>query len=336
MSQWLVEKGSSLLESRTSRRGFLARSAVVGSALAVSPWRYLVHPESAYASICNYHGQSCNCGSLCGDGYTEFCCVVNNGSNTCPPGTFEGGWWRADGSNYCGGGARYFVDCNGSTKPCGCATGDCNHRATSCNVFRYGQCHTEIGGVGAIACRIVTCTPPYEFIPACGTTLAFDNSTANHTANCPAPPPPPPPPPLPGFELLAAHSGKALDVAGASKDNGARVIQWSANGGNNQRWAPEAVGDGTFVFVCRNSDKVLDVAGASKLNGAPVIQWQRNGGANQHWRLYPFGSTYSVFINELSGKALDVSGGATADGATVIQWDWNGGANQLWHGVPLS
>ncbi|MGI9080276.1 MAG: RICIN domain-containing protein [Acidimicrobiales bacterium] len=336
MSQWLVEKGSSLLESRTSRRGFLARSAVVGSALAVSPWRYLVHPESAYASICNYHGQSCNCGSLCGDGYTEFCCVVNNGSNTCPPGTFEGGWWRADGSDYCGGGARYFVDCNGSTAPCGCANGDCDHRATSCNVFRYGQCHTEIGGVGAIACRVVTCTPPYEFIPACGTTLAFDNSTANHTANCPAPPPPPPPPPLPGFELLAAHSGKALDVAGAATNDGARVIQWSANGGNNQRWAPEAVGDGTFVFVCRNSDKVLDVAGASKLNGAPVIQWQRNGGANQHWRLYPFGSSYSVFINELSGKALDVSGGATADGAPVIQWDWNGGANQLWHGVPLT
>lgn len=336
MSQWLVEKGASLLEARTSRRGFLVRSAVVGSAVAVGPWRYLLHPGTAYAALCDSHGTACDCGSACYDGYTDFCCVVNNGANTCPPGSFEGGWWRADGSDYCSGGARYFVDCNanpGSEPRCSCANGDCNHRATSCNHFRYGQCHTEIGGdATAIVCRIVTCTPPYEFIPACGTTLASDNSTANHTANCP----PPPPPLRSGFELIAAHSGKALDVAGAAQNDGAAVIQWSINGGNNQRWLPEAVGDGSYVFVCRNSDKVLDVAGASTRNGAPVIQWPRNGGENQHWRLYPVGPEWTVLVNVHSGLALDVAGGSTADGAGVIQWEWNGGPNQLWRGVPVT
>ena len=337
MSQWLVEKGSALLEGSTSRRGFLVRSALAGSALAVGPWRYLLEPGTAYAAICSNHGTACDCGSACYDGYTEFCCVVNNGANSCPPGTFEAGWWRADGSAYCGGGARYFVDCNANpdaNPPCTCTNGDCNHRASSCNYFRYGQCHTEIGGPAtAIVCRIVTCTPPYEFIPACGTTLRYDNATANHTANCPAPPPPPL---LPGYALIAAHSGKALDVAGGAKEDGARIIQWTYNGGNNQRWLPQPVGDGSFVFACRNSDKVLDVAGASKQNGARVIQWQRNGGPNQRWRLYAFGSLYAVFINEHSGKALDVSGGAGDEGAVVIQWDWNGGANQLWRGVALT
>ncbi len=338
MSQWLVEKGSSLLETRTSRRGFLVRSAIVGSALAVGPWRYLVRPGTAYASICDYHGTACDCGAACYDGYTEFCCVVNNGANSCPPGTFEGGWWRADGSDYCGGGARYFIDCNANADavpPCNCANGDCNHRATSCNVFRYGQCHTEIGATTAIVCRIVSCTPPYEFIPACGSTLRYDNATANHTAACP-PPPPPPPALYPGYELIALHSGKALDVAGAATNDGARVVQWSPNGGNNQRWVPQPVGDGTYVFVCRASNKVLDVAGESKLNGASVIQWQYHGGANQRWRLYPVAPDVSLFINVGSGKVMDVAGGSTAEGAGVIQWDWHGGRNQIWQGVLLT
>ena len=36
---------------------------------------------------------------LCTDGYTEFCCTINNGINACPPGSFAGGWWRAMASS---------------------------------------------------------------------------------------------------------------------------------------------------------------------------------------------------------------------------------------------
>ena len=36
--------------------------------------------------------------------------------------------------------------------------------------------------------------------------------------------------------LVARHSGKALDVAGASLDDGALVIQYTAHGGTNQQW----------------------------------------------------------------------------------------------------
>ncbi len=288
MSQWLVEKGSAQLEGRTSRRGFLVRSALAGSALAVGPWRYLLEPGTAYAAICSNHGTACDCGSACYDGYTEFCCVVNNGANSCPPGTFEGGWWRADGSAYCGGGARYFVDCNANpdaNPPCTCANGDCNHRASSCNYFRYGQCNTEIGGPAtAIVCRIVTCTPPYEFIPACGTTLRYDNATANHTANCPAPPPPPPPL-LPGYALIAAHSGKALDVEGVSTQDGARVQQWTSYGSANQQWRVVPAGFGVFNILAVHSGKALDVQGVSTQDGAPVQQWASYGSQNQLWRL---------------------------------------------------
>ena len=37
-----------------------------------------------------------------------------------PPGTLTGGWWKVDGSGFCGGGARYYVDCNAPCGPCGC------------------------------------------------------------------------------------------------------------------------------------------------------------------------------------------------------------------------
>ena len=52
------------------------------------------------------------------------------------------------------------------------------------NVFRYGQCNTQIGCSGPVACRVVTCVPPYLLFPSCGRTTLFDNTTANHTAPC--------------------------------------------------------------------------------------------------------------------------------------------------------
>src|ERR1700676_2335306 len=153
----VIDRLAAALEHRTSRRGFLVRTAVVGSALAVDPLDYLLHPGTAYAYVCRCGSSGCRCGSLCCDGYTEFCCTTT-GSNTCPPGTFAGGWWRADGSAFCGGGARYYVDCHGECPTqgapgfcggedgltCGCALGDCGNRQAGCIPFRYGQCHQEI------------------------------------------------------------------------------------------------------------------------------------------------------------------------------------------------
>ena len=192
MSQWLAEKTSSLLGARTSRRGFLVRSAMAGSALAVTPLTYILRPVTAYAAICGCAGSDCDCGSACCDGYTEFCCAVHpEGKNVCPPGTFEAGWWRADGSRFCTG-PRYYVDCNAqcgaNACSCQCAGGSCDNRRACCNVFRYGQCNTHIECYGAIACRIVTCTPPYELFN-CDRTALWDDSTADHTATCRSPEP---------------------------------------------------------------------------------------------------------------------------------------------------
>ena len=67
-----------------SRRRFLSRVAVVASAMAVDPIRYALRPGSAYATVCGS-------GATCGGGWTAFCCTINDGANTCPPGSYAAG-----------------------------------------------------------------------------------------------------------------------------------------------------------------------------------------------------------------------------------------------------
>ena len=205
MSNWLIERSTALLDRGTTRRGFLTRSALVGTALAVAPVAYVLRPQTAYATICSCNGSSCNCTDLCCDGYTEFCCTLT-GSNSCPPGTIAAGWWKADNSGYCDvDGAskpRYYIDCNGncddgcgcgssgvcsrscSDTTCQCGNGDCGNRKSGCTGFRYGQCNNHIECVGRIVCRVVTCTPPWQWEESCTTASATDNYTRFHNRPC--------------------------------------------------------------------------------------------------------------------------------------------------------
>lgn len=190
VSDRLVSASATFLEERFSRRSALVRIAVAGSALCVAPVRYLLYPGSALAAIAP---SSC-AGGECTDGYTAFCCEINQGLNECPSGTFPGGWWMCTdyrGRQLCASeGVRYYVDCNalpGHPFPggCVCANGSCDNRRVNCNIFRYGQCNTHIGGVTAVVCRMVTCQNP-SAIPAlnCSSSVAVDDAVCAHEAPC--------------------------------------------------------------------------------------------------------------------------------------------------------
>ncbi|MET0727315.1 MAG: twin-arginine translocation signal domain-containing protein [Acidimicrobiales bacterium] len=189
-----------VLGRRTTRRRVMQRAAVAGAALTVAPGSFVLRPGTAYAAICGCSGQSCDCLSTCCDGYTEFCCTTS-GVNRCPPNTLLGGWWKVDGSSFCGGGPRYYLDCNAqcgscgcgasgicsgtcSGTRCGCANGSCGNRKTGCTGFRYGQCHQDVPCLGPIVCRVVTCTPPWQLDGSCGTSSRTDNNTRNHNRSC--------------------------------------------------------------------------------------------------------------------------------------------------------
>ena len=198
-----TDRVAGIVERRTSRRGFVGRTALVGSALAVTGPAYVLRPGTAYAAICRCPRQSsgantrsCGCGDLCCDGYTEFCCHIF-GQNSCPPNTLLAGWWKVDNSSFCDGAARYYMDCNQEAPACACGSRgvcrdsnlicqcrSCGDRADGCTAFRYGNCNNDVACVGPIVCRVVTCSKPWEIDPGCSMVARTDPATRYHHRPC--------------------------------------------------------------------------------------------------------------------------------------------------------
>jgi hypothetical protein len=192
-SERLVAAASGVLERRLSRRSLFARAAVVGSAVTTSGLDYILRPGTAYAAVCGT-------GHTCASGWTVMCCTIDRGVNQCPPGSFAGGWWKAEGASLCGGKARYYVDCQAECTHCGChgshfchescwnCRPHCNHdscdeRRVCHNVFRYGQCERDRHCSGPVLCRAISCTPPWKWAD-CSTASATDQFTVTHSAPC--------------------------------------------------------------------------------------------------------------------------------------------------------
>ncbi len=325
----VTDRIGNFLLTRTSRRSFIARSAMTATALSVAPVDFMLKPGTAYAQICEcVPGTDCGCSSTCCDGYTQFCCTINNGINACPSGTFAGGWWKADGSIYCDG-PRYYIDCMGVCSGCGCgggvfcpscdglncecALGNCNNFHIGCAEFRYGQCNQEIGCSGRIACRVVSCTPPWLIDSTCSTVAQTDDTTANQEVSSAAAPAP-----SVAFGLLP---GFATDIA-----IGANGSVWIV--GTN----PAPSGFGIYSWI---GGKWTEVAGgavsiAVGRDGAPwvinsshqIFHWTGSG-----WALYP-GSAGDIAVGA-NGSVWIVGTNAVNGGYGI--YEWNGRA---WGEVP--
>jgi hypothetical protein len=199
VSASLADSASRVLDRYTSRRGFLKRAALVGTALVAAPTAFMLRPKTAYGAIVG--PSDCPGGAACNDGWTDFCCNIH-GVNTCPPGSLVAGWWRAEGNTYCDGQSRYYMDCNSADCggcgcgrsgtcshtcvdcTCQCSHDNCNERKTCCTRFRYGQCNNQDPCVGPIVCRVVTCVPPWEWDSSCTTTDAVSQTTYSHNSAC--------------------------------------------------------------------------------------------------------------------------------------------------------
>ncbi len=76
----------------------------------------------------------------------------------------------------------------------------------------------------------------------------------------------------PFFKIINRQNGQALNVQGASMEEGAPIIQWEADvKGKNQRWTLEPHG-AYFALKARHSDKVVDVANESTERKAAIVQ----------------------------------------------------------------
>jgi hypothetical protein len=298
-----------------TRRSFLVRTAVFGSALAVNPLRYLLRPGSAYASLC---GPDASCSS----GWTAFCCTVNRGKNTCPPGSVPAGWWKADNSSFCNSGPRYYIDCNASCGTCGCdaggtcapgcvrcschcASGTCDERFTCCNQFRYGQCNQDLACVGPIVCRVVTCIPPWYFDETCTTTSATANATALHDAPC-----------LHVFSSSVLAFGAAADHGEPEGALQRPVVGMEATPTGNGYWLVAADG-GVFGF---GDARFHGSMGGQRLN-LPIVDMARTATGAGYWLVASDGGVFCFgdarFHGSTGGERLNrpiVGMAATATG----------------------
>lgn len=123
------------------------------------------------------------------------------------------------------------------------------------------------------------------------------------------------------YTITAEHSGKVLDVAGASTASGATVQQYTSNGSNAQLWYFTNSGNGYYT-IHSALGTCLDVWSANTANGTMVDCYAYNGTNAQKWKLTkteskPLGNgTYSI-TNSSTNKVLSVNGSSTADGANV-------------------
>jgi N-acetylmuramoyl-L-alanine amidase len=130
-------------------------------------------------------------------------------------------------------------------------------------------------------------------------------------------------------------SSKAVDVANASRENGANVRLWDANASAAQKFVTAYKGNGFYTLQCACSAKMLDVAGGSSDSGANVQQYDGNGSAAQMWRFFYDGSG-KYTIRSALGTVLDAAGGSSESGTNIQAYASNGTAAQKFSLIPTT
>ena len=93
---------------------------------------------------------------------------------------------------------------------------------------------------------------------------------------------------LGGYQIIARHSNKCMDVAGAGTAWGTNVFQGSCFGEKqlNQVWKLESQGSGYLLKPQHAPTQCLDLlTGNHTINGVNIQQWGCHGGASQRWSI---------------------------------------------------
>ena len=145
-----------------------------------------------------------------------------------------------------------------------------------------------------------------------------------------------------GYQIVARHSGKCLDVYNSGTANSQAIHQ---RGCLNPMQAPNQVfslvpKNGAFQIVARHSGKCVDVVSGSYNPGAGLQQYDcaPAGQGNQLWQREQIaaGSPYYRLRAVHSSQCMDVQGGATADGTRAIQGPCTDGRlSQNWELRPV-
>jgi hypothetical protein len=131
------------------------------------------------------------------------------------------------------------------------------------------------------------------------------------------------------FIFSEAQPQLFLDIPGASKSQGAKLIIWSQNHQPNQQFHID-LSSGLITSV--NSGLVLDAEGGLR-QGAHIIQWPRHSDPNQQWSYCEKDHT----IKSRSGDfVFDIEEGNFTPGANVIVAASNNSLTQKWRIVNVA
>ncbi len=138
------------------------------------------------------------------------------------------------------------------------------------------------------------------------------------------------------YTLVALHSGKCIDVAGAGVADGTNIDQLTCNAAANQRFDVTETAPGIYRLLAVHSGKAMDVSANAVADGANVQEWTDNGGNAQRFAIHfsPGSTTDFNIVNVTSGKCVDVVGGYTTDGANIQQYGCNGNPQQRYAFTP--
>lgn len=110
------------------------------------------------------------------------------------------------------------------------------------------------------------------------------------------------------YQVLGTFSGRALDVASVSTNNGANVQLWEYWGGNNQKFAFTPTDSNFFRLTPVHSGKAVAVGGASIADGANVLQWQYTGGTEQQWKFTAVSTVRRLRLSATTNQYIRHSG----------------------------
>ncbi len=133
--------------------------------------------------------------------------------------------------------------------------------------------------------------------------------------------------------IVSRHSGKAVDLFNFNTADGAPIVQWARNDGNQQQWQFVDAGSGYYKLRSRLSGKFLELPSAG--DGVQLVQNPDNGTTRQHFAVRDTDSGFVKFLNRHSAKALDLWEWSTADGGIVSQFADLGGWNQQWQLIEI-
>ena len=130
--------------------------------------------------------------------------------------------------------------------------------------------------------------------------------------------------------LTARHSGKCLDVDGASKVSKAPLAQRTCTTGGDQQWTFLDAGSGWWRLKVGHTGMCMDLASQSMAADVGLVQATCTSAASQQWASEDMGDGWYRLKSRYSGLCMDVSGGSRADGAKVVQFPCSTSGSQQW------